>query len=289
MYNLRIIEYPTGYQVRFYSCFMDLLKSVEYTDFGTGEVVVKKLIKKKEKKQELESDTWYDVDFEFEQLEQEIQDMQRRKAESLRCSMIRTKSNLYYIARSNVWDWFITLTLDPAKVYRYDFKECSQKVRKAFNHFRERKAPNMYYLLVPEQHLDGAWHFHGLIGGCEGLTFEDSGYFDKKGRQVFNLKDFKLGFTTATKVTDTSKVSSYICKYITKTLCSQTKGLQRYWVSKSCSRARISNYVLDKKEFTNFRRQLIDLGCWYKVVESDYVAVNYFEVPLDQLEVEWRV
>ena len=46
-----------------------------------------------------------------------------------------------------------------------------------------------------------AWHFHGLLANCDNLTFNDSGHIDKRGRIIYNLTNYKLGFSTATKVT----------------------------------------------------------------------------------------
>lgn len=57
----------------------------------------------------------------------------------------------------------------------------------------------------------------------------------KGGEKIYNIdtKSFKYGFTTATKIRDTDKVSNYITKYITKKLVCMTKGRHRYLYSKN--------------------------------------------------------
>ena len=50
-----------------------------------------------------------------------------------------------------------------------------KKAHKWINNCKNRKARELLYLLVPEQHKDGAWHIHGLLCNTTGLTFTDSG------------------------------------------------------------------------------------------------------------------
>ena len=94
----------------------------------------------------------------------------------------------------------------------------------------------MVYLVVPEQHKDGAWHFHGLFSNCEGLTMVDSGIKYDDNRNVYNIIDFKLGFTTALKSDGDPRISSYLVKYITKELITMSKGQHRYLYSKNLAK-----------------------------------------------------
>lgn len=194
-------------------------------------------------------------------------------------SLNRTRNSIYHIARSNVWEWFVTLTLDGKKLDRYDFPFLSKKVRKWFEHLKERKAPGLYYLVVPERHKDGAWHFHGLLGGCDGLDFIDSGHVDGSGNPVYNFGNWKFGFSTATAVQDSSRVSSYVCKYITKTLCEQTPGLQRYWASKNCKRAEVREAMLEGRELAELRVWLLERMSWKGGAVGEYLSVDYYEIP----------
>lgn len=254
MYNVRIIEYPTGFQYRFYDHPVTDSDDVDI-DMETGEII-ERVVEKPEK-------------------DEDSSDPER----SVTVSMARTKQTVYYLARSNVWEWFITLTLDPAKIDRYDFKTVSDKVRKWFNHLKDRKCPSLYYLIVPETHQDGAWHFHGVIGGCDGLFFVDSGHKDCEGRVIYNFENWKFGFSTATRVTDPCRVSGYISKYITKSLVTHSRGSQRYWVSKNCSRGEITELHLTDEEIAKLRQELYEKMSWKKRTVGEFLAVEYFEIP----------
>ena len=97
---------------------------------------------------------------------------EKKKQDNLYRSFRRTRSALYMYARQCNWEYFITLTYSPDKIEnRYDFSLCMKKVRVWINHCRLRKANNLLYLIVPEQHKDGAWHIHGLLCNTTGLTF----------------------------------------------------------------------------------------------------------------------
>lgn len=147
-------------------------------------------------------------------------------------SMRRARAKLRRLALANDFDVFVTLTLDPAKVDRYD----GAAVTKLLNRWTDNmvRRHGMRYILVPEQHKDGAWHFHGFIGGIDptfldgvggsgGQTFSrgsvkltDSGVrWD--GRPVYNLPQWSYGYTTAQQLYGTySAAVGYCCKYIGK-------------------------------------------------------------------------
>jgi hypothetical protein len=204
--------------------------------------------------------------------------IERKKEHSLYSSLNRTRSALYMYARQCNWEYFITLTYSPDKIEsRYDFSLCMKKAHKWIDNCKQRKAKDLLYLLVPEQHKDGAWHIHGLLCNTTGLTFTDSGKrFD--GKIVYNLDDWKLGFSTATKVTDTYKVSNYITKYITKDLCAITPGKQRYFVSKSIPKPKTFTALMDPDEVDSFIQEVADsygADLEYQKDVSGYLDVNY--------------
>lgn len=203
---------------------------------------------------------------------------ERKKLDNMARSFRRTRSALYMYARQCNWEYFITLTYSPDKIEnRYDFSLCMKKVHKWIDNCKMRKAKDLLYLLVPEQHKDGAWHIHGLLCNTTGLTFTDSGKrYD--GKIVYNLDDWKLGFSTATKVTDTYKVSNYITKYITKDLCAITPGKQRYFVSKSIPKPKIFTALIDSDEVDSFVQEVADsygADLEYQKDVSGYLDVNY--------------
>lgn len=286
MYNVRLIEYPTGYQIRVYTGgvvgveSIDPYPDVDWIDYINGDVHLKS-------DKRIPCDMWIDCPYDIEDVADfELEEI-KRKEESLRVSATRAKNMLYYIARSNVWEWFVTLTIAPdARIDRYSFDDVSKKARKWFNNLQQRKAPDMYYLLVPEQHKDGAWHMHGLIGGCQGLSFIDSGHKDDNGEVIYNFENWKFGFSTATAVRDTRRVSSYISKYITKDLCRDTKGKKRYWCSANCQRANVEDYLVEGAEMEEYRQKLMESMSYKTAVDTAYYRVEYFEIPKPEYAAE---
>lgn len=195
--------------------------------------------------------------------------------DSAQKSASRTINSIYDIARSNPWDWFVTLTFSPDKVNRYNYEECTQKLSKWLNNLR-RNSPDMVYLVVPERHKDGAYHFHGLFQNVDGLEFVDSGHVDGQGRIIYNIGNYKLGFTTATAIEDYHKACSYLCKYITKDLCALTSGKKRYWCSKNVRRPEVIEIMLEKSEGERIKEYIKD-HTYVKKIDSPYNSVTYIE------------
>lgn len=130
-------------------------------------------------------------------------------------SLKRAKEKVFDIVKSNNFDMFVTLTLDPKKIAnRYDPKLVSKKLKKWCNNCVERKGLN--YVLLPEHHKDGAIHMH-MLCSADKFNLEDSGLTDKSGRTIYNLKDWSFGFSTAIYITgDIENTAKYVTKYITK-------------------------------------------------------------------------
>lgn len=150
-------------------------------------------------------------------------------------SMRRARAKLRRLALANSFDYFVTLTLDEKEVDRYDAKAIMQRVNRWLDNMVRRHG--LRYILVPEQHKDGAWHFHGFLAG-DGLRIVDSGtiklpgikkprrpcceaqrqeWLANGGHIVYNLPQWTLGFTTAmTLYGEYSAAVAYVCKYIGK-------------------------------------------------------------------------
>lgn len=136
------------------------------------------------------------------------------KAARLRAAR-RAKRRVYDLAACNSFDVFFTLTLNKEEIDRYDYKAAVRKLTYWLDNRVRRRG--LRYLMVPELHKDGAVHFHGLANS-EALKLVDSGHKDKKnGKIIYHVADWKLGFTTAEKLTgEYSAVCHYIAKYVTK-------------------------------------------------------------------------
>lgn len=195
---------------------------------------------------------------------------------NLERSLRRTKNKIYDIAKSNQWEWFFTLTFNPKKVDSFNYEIVTDKLSQWLKNMR-KKCPNMMYLVVPEQHESGRWHFHGLFSHVEDMRFVDSEKRDKKGRIIYNVGSYRLGFSTATKIDDVKKACSYIAKYTTKELCMVTKGKKRYWCSKNVLLPEVEEYLVSygNEEL----KRLQEIG-FCKVSKSEFCDVTYIEVPI---------
>lgn len=199
------------------------------------------------------------------------------EAESIRVSRSRTITKLYDIARSNMWEWFFTLTFNPKKVDSFDYSLTSKKLSLWLNNMR-KKCPDMVYIVVPEQHKSGRWHFHGLFSNVSDLDFVDSGKRTENGQIIYNVGNYNIGWSTAIQCDNSPKVVSYLCKYITKELCQATKGKKRYWASRNVNLPEVVEYDVHM-EYEEILKCCDLENSHYKSVEG-YVNVTYVDAPI---------
>ena len=206
MYNCQIVKYPHGYQVRLYDMPHDLppppddkltLERLSELDLLSRET--RAYLRDPERI--FEMDQW--------EIDLEMENMVAQEERSLRSSMGRTVNKVYYLSRSNDWEWFFTLTFNPEVVDSFDYTACTEKLSNWFTVMR-RGCPDMKYIVVPEQHKSGRWHFHGLFADCDNLGFVDSGKRTKDGDIIYNVGKYRLGWSTATRVKDFRRVTKYI-------------------------------------------------------------------------------
>lgn len=212
----------------------------------------------------------------LERYENSLEDRQvKNNDDNIRRSADRAKQKIYEIARNGRWDWFVTLTFNPDKVNRYDYNECSKKVSDWLSNIR-RKSPDMKYIFVPEQHKDGAYHFHGLMSDLFDVVITDSGH-KVKGDIIFNLDSYKFGWSTMTRVKQNDAVVKYLTKYITKELIGAVKGKKKYWCSRNVERPKVETEV--NSSFDNsFLWQELAEDCLYgREYQSKFNDVMYFQ------------
>lgn len=188
------------------------------------------------------------------------------KIELLERAHRRTKQAIYDIAFNNVWEYFITVTFDGHKVDRYNYEEVSKKYSQMIKNLKKRKCYDMEYIFVPELHKDDAIHFHGLLKGVSSLNLKNSGKRDNFGRVIYNCDDFSLGFNTLTRISDPSKASTYMTKYITKEICYTLPG-KHYWHSRGLNKIEenkmMFNDIEKKKVLIASLKQSDDLAGYY--------------------------
>lgn len=248
LYNVKVLNYKDSTHIEFFN------RPIKRTQSENANTITDDIEKEKRKIRILED------------LDEDI-----RNEHSVKTSVNRSKNNLYKIARSNKWDWFITITFDRNITDASNYDEVVGRLTTWLNNQRKRGSPDLKYLIVPEFHKDGInYHFHGLVANCEGFGLKYSGHNDVFGNEIYNItnwcigKDKKpLGHTTATRIKDNGKVTNYIGKYITKDMMNKLKYKKRYYASRNCEVA--------EEEYLN-----IQPDDFYKMfgVEFDYLKTK---------------
>lgn len=145
-------------------------------------------------------------------------------------SLVRTKRKLFEIAACNDFTHFCTFTFSDD---RYDYQECKRKLTKFFNNYKSRKSSNFIYCVVPEQHKDGAFHFHGFVGGVADFTVPDTikkrmpdgSYADVPNTPAYlSWSSYNLGWFNASPLRDHYATAKYVSKYITKEIIEQSNA-----------------------------------------------------------------
>ena len=115
------------------------------------------------------------------------------------------------------------------------------------------------------------------IADVDNLTFKAWKIDRKKNQIIYNITDWSYGFTTATKVLDTGRVSSYITKYITKSVDEHLKEKRRYYYSRNCHIAEEEHFLLDEEDFSKIYDDRI---VYVKTVDIPQASqqITYYEL-----------
>lgn len=203
-----------------------------------------------------------------------VSDNEKDIQRSIQQSVARTKKTIYDYAKMVEWQWFVTLTLSPDKTDRTNYSECSYKLRKWLDNVKQTKSDNFKYLVIPELHKDKkSYHFHGLFADVGNMRFALSDNDYAKEKEIYNITDYRLGFSTATKIKDLKRVTSYITKYVTKEIIETVPvGRQRYYVSKSILKPVIQWLTLTDKDFEIYKQHCKEQAIYIdrKKIENEY-------------------
>lgn len=193
-------------------------------------------------------------------------------------SVSRTRSTIFELAMCNDFEWFVTLTLDSEKRDRNNLKA----FRKDFGQFirdenkKRSEGQKIEYLLIPEQHKDGAWHMHGLFKGLQvGVDLVRNRY------QYFDWLKYreKFGFISLSRIKSHEACSKYITKYVTKDIKKSTSlegGAHCYYASQGLRRREtILTYCADRCPIAEMPRGDGEFGLWD--YENDYVKICWIE------------
>lgn len=187
---------------------------------------------------------------------------QRENENRFASSLSRTRSTIFEIATCNDFKHFCTFTQSKELRDRFDLgafrKDFAQFVRN-LNRSRDEK---IKYLLIPEQHSDGAWHMHGLLLGLNNgdLQKNEHGYLDWVAYRK------KFGFFSVSPIKNGEACAKYVTKYITKDLLKTNieNGQHCFFASQGLKRA--EQIVKDERS---------PCFCSEWDFENDYVKVRW--------------
>lgn len=155
----------------------------------------------------------------------------------LSSNLARAKSVVRELVLCNPWDYWCTFTISPDRYDRYNLKAFFKDFSEFLHNYNRRcKEPEkVRYLLVPEQHKDGAWHLHGFLRGIRQKDL----YTNRFGYLTWKTYEGNFGFISMSPVEDIDRASSYILKYMTKDSSRNVTDLNAhtYYASQGLERA----------------------------------------------------
>lgn len=171
---------------------------------------------------------------------------------SIRESIRRAKEKIHGYVMCNDWQYWATQTFAPEKMDRYNLDEIIRRYNKKLQNLKQRKYPELKWLIVPEQHKDGAWHLHMFCSGIPADRVVDSGHVHynlvkQYARRIYNWVDtIDFGFNDYLYIGDLNplerfKMANYVTKYITKDLAETRFNKKMYWVSRGLQLPNITN------------------------------------------------
>lgn len=137
-------------------------------------------------------------------------------------ALSRARSKLLQYALCNEWDFFATITVSPERFERTDLQSIHKYLSQWFLDYRKRYGSEVKYVLVPEVHKKGGWHFHGFIRGikAEHLSRFVAGVHPVKlvNGDYYNFGRLSeaVGYVSLSPVKNSVGASFYMMKYITK-------------------------------------------------------------------------
>lgn len=162
-------------------------------------------------------------------------------------NLVRARTTVFELVLCNEWEHFATLTLDQRKYDRYDLDKFAKDISQFIRDKRKRYGTKLAYLLIPEQHKDGAWHMHGLFNGIPADAISEFVAHGNKTLQTLKRRGYKnwqdyadsFGFVSLSKIKDKLSTAFYITKYISKDMSARVEDINKhlYYASLRLKRA----------------------------------------------------
>lgn len=159
--------------------------------------------------------------------------------ERLSQSVSRTKATILELALCNPFTHFCTFTQSEDLRDRFDLDAFRKDFAQFVRDLNKKRGENdkIQYLLVPEQHQDGAWHMHGLLMGLgkADLVKNEHGYLDWPAYRG------RFGFFSVSGIRKKTACCRYITKYVTKAVCATAlkSGRHTYFASQGLQRKQV--------------------------------------------------
>lgn len=138
-------------------------------------------------------------------------------------SICRARSKVREYGLCNDWDYFATFTLNGEKQDRFDLSRWVIDFGNWIQNYKKKYGCSEFaYLIIPEQHKNGAWHAHGLLRGLspDSLVENKHGYLDLP----YYAKRF--GYISLDPIRDKRKCANYITKYVSKDAAATARALE---------------------------------------------------------------
>lgn len=180
----------------------------------------------------------------------------RTNDEKLEQSRIRARRTIIELALCNKWDYFVTFTISPEYFNRYELFPIVNTLTQWFRDQRKQVGyEKISYMLVPEKHADGAWHFHGFMSGIPSdalspfvrgihpLHLVESDYLNWRDLSA------KFGWCSLGPVRDPVSCAFYCSEYFSKDAFRNVTeiGSHMYYCSRGLSRAQTVGWCYDSK------------------------------------------
>lgn len=146
---------------------------------------------------------------------------EEEKSERFEQSVSRSRTRVRELALCNEWEYFATFTLSDEKQDRFDLKAFVKALGVWIGNYNKKYGVKLKYLIIPEQHKNGAWHAHGLLHNVAS---------DSVVRNMYGYLDIpyyaqRFGYISLSPIKDRNKCATYISKYITKDTAATSAAL----------------------------------------------------------------
>lgn len=177
------------------------------------------------------------------------------------------------------WEYFVTLTFSDEELGGEYSHDKALKYLRRFIDNQQHQNKDMSYLMVAEFHKSGRLHFHGLFANVPKWNLIPARYpksnrlIKKNGKQIYNLTNYKLGYTTVSEVESQERVSNYISKYINKELMN-LKFKKAFWYSRDLEKPKLDYHYYEqslKELYTNN----VEYNEQFNRIDSTIELLNY--------------